>query len=405
MSVWVIELSHNHHTVWETYVKVMSHALQKPVAGILTKYNWRIISNDVSYQELSHVLVLGKTTDRCFRCSEKKLLFFIQTLYENTVMNLSSLRFVEIKKGDIVVFPTLDAHINPHANVLLKIIDAYRSKGAFIIGTIHNTDLYGAKGYDYVPGKELNSWHNKYRWYLWRRWMKNFAWSDKLDLLVTCSDLSIPYDMRDKHIVIPSRLAEDVQDWYFEDIFRVVVTGSMSESRLNWEYIYFLMESLKGLSKIEFVFLGKMPRDKYELLKTKYNGKVVAFNEFVNENTFKKMLKKSHLIIAPLLDTRYGVYTISGSIEADALSYGIPAIVPHFYKSIPEHLLFSRFKTKEELLSGVKKAYNMWIQDTYSSYRNKVVKENKKYSIDSLSKRIRRKVGELYENSHHLSRR
>lgn len=379
--MFIVELSYNHATLFKTYIDIFSHI--GTVYGFMSAYRWKtMFSEDDRRYYGKNLFLWGK---EIYESRKGKLLDIVrQKMFFRSFLN----SVFYPKKGDIFVFPTLDSHINPHIEILLPYMLFLKTKGVTVIGALHNTDFHGARGYAYQFSRSDFKYLDNYlRWLYWYSWMHagKRQWSSLIDVMLTCGNIVIPSDIS-KRVIIPTRFPTWVEDW-IDKPFSVAITGGMSDSRIDWSVVF---DVVKELSSIRFYFLGKMPEEKARMLQRFDN--VVYFTSHIPEDEFVSLLRRVHAVWAPLSNHRYGIYTISGSIGADAIAFAIPAIVPSFYASAPEDIVFSRFDASHEAVSNILALKKKFDTGEYIRYRKMVyAKLRRKYN----SKRLARNIAEV----------
>jgi len=172
---------------------------------------------------------------------------------------------------------------------------------------------------------------------------------------------------------------------------RIVIPGSVSGDRKNYQPIFDALMGLNQLSslqKIKVSFLGLLEnkQSQKDILKfqseLQSHTKIELFPTFVPQKNFDKIMKKAHFLILPISDKKtagsiyelYGHSTISGCI-ADMVKFGKPALIPSFYP-LPESLeeVVTRYHDKIDLTNSLKD----WI--FYHRFLDKPVKNFKQYS-------------------------
>lgn len=176
-----------------------------------------------------------------------------------------------------------------------------------------------------------------------------------------------------------------------KDIIRIVVPGSVSQSRRDY---YSFFEKLKSFQNFnltyEVVFLGKASGDELEKLnqlRDKLPQFVIIqyFEKKLEQEEFDEWMLKADLLYCPIqtetefFSTKefYGKTKISGNI-GDAIKYGKPAIFPSTYPFDLEFIV----EEKENLQSQFSEAKNLKFD--FSNYSKETVSEKLKLLLESL---------------------
>ncbi|WP_136668849.1 glycosyltransferase family 4 protein [Flavobacterium sp. H122] len=157
------------------------------------------------------------------------------------------------------------------------------------------------------------------------------------------------------------------------DVIEIVMPGNVSNKRKDVDLVFRILNKLKPVSKIHFIFLGKPENDsvlrQLENLKEncRHNISITYYNQFIPWQEYSKVIAKANLLLCPIkkdtsfywVDEMYGSTKVSGA-EADCIYNGKIGLFPesypkmdwyNWYYSSEENLIEILEKLTPEILS------------------------------------------------------
>lgn len=301
----------------------------------------------IAYVELdTHVEVVGNFKDLMDDSKKFSVDYYLSDKISDTldleychqVFRTSSDNLYELlhqKKYDLIIIGTAHRYFN----LFLKIVKEFPT---LIIA--HNLNFIQASRWSLL--KNIFRKDVKFRLKLFLKeglWYKNKVYEKAKALLVLDRNL-LKNQVIKKLFYFPiffNKYDEVGQD----DIFRVVIPGSVSQNRRDYWAVINELEHLKINRKVEFVFLGKAKEKELGWLidlekKLPQNIKIQYFKNKLPQNVFDDWMKKANLLWCPIqrevdflgIKEIYGETKMSGSI-GDAIRFAKTAIFPKNYSS------------------------------------------------------------------------
>lgn len=239
------------------------------------------------------------------------------------------------KKYDLVIIGT----VHRYFNLFLKVVQNFPS-----VIIAHNLNFIQASRWDLL--KNTFRKDVKFRLKLFLKeglWFKNKVYENAKVLLVLDSNLAKNQGIKKINYfpIFFNKFDEVGQD----NIFRVVIPGSVSQSRRDYRAVIKELEYLKIGRKVEFIFLGQAKGKKLGWLenlekKLPQNIKIQYFKNKLPQDVFDDWMKKANLLWCPIqreieflgIKEIYGETKMSGGI-GDAIKFAKMAIFPKNYSS------------------------------------------------------------------------
>lgn len=124
----------------------------------------------------------------------------------------------------------------------------------------------------------------------------------------------------------------------------ICIPGSVEQKRKDYLSAIELLKKINPISKLHFVFLGKVKENKLRIqlenisITNKKNLRISYFTSRVNQEDFERFMMDLDFVFCPihpktdfyLQEEFYGKTKVSGA-EFDCITYGKPIILPDFY--------------------------------------------------------------------------
>lgn len=284
---------------------------------------------------------------------------------------------LKTKEYDLVIIGTVHRFFNTFFAVTAKYNTA-------IIA--HNLNFTKASKLDLM--KSIFKEDLMYRLKLW--WKEGLSYSSKVykasrTLFVLDEALS-----SERYRFLPLFYTREFEKTENKDLM-IVVPGSVSQKRRDYNYIFKTIQNLKTTEHCEFIFLGKAKDNELKQLKNlsgklPENVSITYFSERVSSEEFEKWMQKADVLWCPIqqeteffsLKETYGITKMTGNL-GDAIAYGKLSVFPKNYSSKQDFII----PEKENILEQLKELSDAGF-DFQKTYAKEEVRQRLKRLLSSL---------------------
>jgi len=320
--VFVCEFAEAHHNTFSTIYTLAQTAW---------KNSWAIVTSEV-YRHINIpvrgiVFGLDKTAYKGKAIGEKVKVMFAD-MRDSLAIYRMIVSAIKPKKDDLFIFTTFEPWLSRHYGALISLYRYLHKVGATVIVGIHNSFWF------YYPENvsdeerrlvenHIKGWkkHVLLRYYL----TKKLVSPQMIDGVLTLGPIKIPNNI--PWIRLLDRIYEP-NNLPKYDTFTISIPGAVDTGRRDYQTV------AKAVSRLSFpvrvVLLGKL-YDRNVLSYDWGKADIVYYEDFVPEDVYVETLKKSHVVVAPVRDPYYGLFSVTGAV-GDGVMAGIPVLAPEFYR-------------------------------------------------------------------------